>query len=129
MNIRKLIEADIHRDGGSYGASFETDDDRIYSIWLQRSRMPDGGGPHHRWLFEYFGRARPSECLPVVTGSDQERALLARLKDFAELVAICPSSDASHDDAIARLRELIHYIEHREPCFPSDLVGRSFAQT
>ena len=127
--MQKLIEADIYRDGGSYGASFERDDDRIYSIWLQRSGIPNEGGLHHRWLFEYFGTTRPSECLPVVTGSDQERALLARLKDFVERAATKPSLTPSHDNGLVRLRELIRYIELCEPCFPSDIMGRSFAQT
>lgn len=30
------------------------------------------------------------------------------------------SAMASHD----RLKQLVHYIEHREPCFPFDLAGR-----
>jgi len=76
MMATKLIFADIYRDGGSYGASFETDNGLTYNIFLQRSKMPDADGLHHRWLFEYFGDNRPQGCLPVVTGSEEEKALL-----------------------------------------------------
>jgi len=125
MKMMKLNFANIHRDGGSYGASFETDDGLTYNIWLQRSKMPDGDGLHHRWLFEYFGTSRPQGCLPVVTGSDEEKALLRRLKDFLASQTLRPtSSSACIEHAnLDRLRELVHYIERREPCFPSDLIG------
>jgi len=121
----KLNFADIHRDGGSYGASFETDDGLTYNIWLQRSKMPDGDGLHHRWLFEYLGAIRPQGCLPVVTGSDEEKALLRRLKDFLASQTFGPTSSSAYVEQanLDRLRELIHSIEHREPCFPSDLIG------
>ncbi len=57
MELTKLISADIYRDGGSYSATFETDDGRTYSVWLQRSKMPDHEGMHHRGLFAYFRSA------------------------------------------------------------------------
>ena len=121
MRLTKLNFADIHRDGGSYGASFETDSSLIYSIWLQRSKMPDGDGLHHRWLFEFLGANRPEGCLPMVTGSEEEKALLGRLTDF---LASCALERASSESAnLDRLTELVHYIERREPCLPSDLVA------
>ena len=120
MKLTKLNFADIHRDGGSYGASFETDNGLTYNIWLQRSKMPDRDGLHHRWLFEYFGANRPQGCLPVITGSEEEKALLGRLKDFLTSCTrkLAPSSEQANVD---RLTELALYIERREPCFPSDL--------
>lgn len=36
LKLVELIEADIYRDGGSYGASFIADDDREYGLWLER---------------------------------------------------------------------------------------------
>jgi hypothetical protein len=129
MKLTKLMFADIYRDGGSYKARFETDDRRIYNIWLQRSAMPDVDGLHYRWLFEYFGDRRPETCLPIVTASEDERALLGRLRDFLGANdpdnAISPKhpSSASPD----HLKKLVHYIEHREPCFLADIVGRHFA--
>jgi hypothetical protein len=121
VNLTKLNFADIYRDGGSYGASFETDDGLIYSIWLQRSKMPDEDGLHHRWLFEFLGDNRPEDCLPMVTGSDEEKALLGRLKDF---LASSTLERASSEQAnLDRLTELVHHIERREPCLPSDLVA------
>jgi hypothetical protein len=114
----------IHRDGGSYGATFETEGGLIYNVWLQRSKMPDGEGLHHRWLFEYVGANRPQDCLPIVTGSEEEKALLVRLKDFLASRPpriVSSSSIVEHAD-LDRLRELVHYIERREPCFPSDLM-------
>jgi hypothetical protein len=115
MELVKLIFADICRDGGSYEACFETDDGRSYNVWLQRSKMPDSEGLHHRWLFAYFGAERPDGALPIMTGSDEERTLLSRLNGLAvssEATALAASID--------RLKELIRYIERREPCFPSD---------
>src|SRR5262245_25721924 len=56
--LMRLVGVDVHRDGGSYSAAFATANGAIYSIWLQRSRMPDSDGLHHRWLFEYFGEER-----------------------------------------------------------------------
>jgi hypothetical protein len=123
MELTKLIFADTYRDGGSYSASFETGDGRTYNIWLQRSKMPDAEGLHHRWLFEYCGMQRPENSLPVVTGSEEESALLARLNVF-----MASSAAPAHDASLARLRELVHYIQRREPRFPSDLIGRRFSQ-
>ena len=117
----KLIFADIYRDGGSYGASFETDNGLTYNIFLQRSKMPDADGLHHRWLFEYFGDNRPQGCLPVVTGSEEEKALLDRLKDFLGSCTLGLASSSEHE-SLDRLKELVHYIERREPCLPSDLI-------
>lgn len=120
MELRKLIFAVIYRDGGSYGAAFETDDGRTYNIRLQRSRMPDAAGLHHRWLFEYFGERfgdeRPENCRPVVTGSTEERALLARLNAFMASVYSASLPDAD----LTCVTELIRHIERREPCFPYD---------
>jgi hypothetical protein len=122
MMLIKLNFADTYRDGGSYAASFETDRGLTYNIWLQRSKMPDGDGLHHRWLFEYFGAERPQACLPIVTESEQERALVGRLRQFLarEKIEVARSLEQANPD---RLTELIHYIERREPCFPSDLVA------
>jgi hypothetical protein len=115
--LTKLVDADIYRDGGSYAASFETDTGAIYSVWLQRSRMPDGDGLHHRWLFAYAGVERPRDCVPILTGSAEEKALLTRLRDFL-------ADHVSEEREYARLRELVHYAERREPCVPSDLPNR-----
>jgi hypothetical protein len=124
MKLTRLLSADVYRDGGSYRACFETDDGRIYTLWLQRSRMPDAEGLHHRWLFAYFGTERPERCLPVVTGSEEERALLARLN---ALVPSMPATDAAlPPDQLTRLKELIRYIARREPCSPADLAGGLF---
>jgi hypothetical protein len=120
MTLAKCNFADIHRDGGSYGASFETDDGLTYNIWLQRSKNPDGDGLHHRWLFEYFGASRPEGCLPVVTGSEKEKALLGRLKSFLASCTIELAS-SSENENLNRLTELVHYIERRELCLPADL--------
>jgi hypothetical protein len=114
VELKKLTFADIYRDGGSYGATFETDDGRSYNVWLQRSKMPDSEGLHHRRLFAYFGAELPERAPPIMTGSDEERTLLSRLNRLAT-----SSGDTASAANIDRLRELIGYIERREPCFPS----------
>ena len=123
MKLTKLTFADIYRDGGSYGASFDTDGGRAYNIWLARSGSPDSEGLHHRWLFEYFGDEPPRNCLPVVTGSTEEQALLARLREFlaAESVQSAAGLVPSENRKLDRLKELVGYIERREPCFPFDV--------
>ena len=128
MKLTRLIFADIYRDGGSYGASFETNNGLAYNILLQRPRMPDGEGLHHCWLFQWLGKERPEDCLPVVTGSNEERGLLGLLRDFmASMPFEVASATAPHENYSAtRLKELVHYIERREPCFPFDLAGRRF---
>jgi hypothetical protein len=121
VRLAKLSFADIQRDGGSFAAAFETDNGLTYGIWLERSKMPDGDGLHHRWLFEFFGDSRPEGCLPMVTGSEEEKALLGRLKDLLAFCALEPAS--SERENLDRLAELVHYIERREPCLPSDVVA------
>ena len=127
MKLVELIEADIYRDGGSYGASFIADDDREYGLWLERSRMPDGAGLHHRWLFEYRGSERPNDCVPVVTGSDEERALFDRLDEFlrAPIVRLT-SHSPDPSNRLRRLGELRDYAARREPSFPADLRQQGF---
>jgi hypothetical protein len=126
MKLTRLIFADIYRDGGSYGASFETDNGLTYNVLLQRSRMPDGEGLHHRWLFQYFGNERPEDCLPVVTGSKEEGVLLGLLSAFMASRTM-EAASATTPPGTNRLKELVHYIERREPCFPFDLAGRRFS--
>src|SRR5215469_3264413 len=114
VNFTHLKFADVYRDGGSYGATLETDTGKEFSIWLQRSRMPDANGLHHRWLFAYEGREKPSDAVPVLTGSDRERDLLQALDRFM-------GSSREGNRSIERLREMIGYIRTREPCLPHDL--------
>jgi hypothetical protein len=87
--------------------------------------MPDAEGLHHRWLFESFGEQRPDGDLPIVTGSNAERALIARLKGFLALAESgAPDMPAPVSaDSLRRLGELIKYIERREPCLSSDVEG------
>ena len=127
MGFVGLIEADVYRDGGSYGASFLGDDGLEYGLWLERSRPPDAAGLHHRWLFEYRGPVRPDDCVPVVTGSIEEQELLARIDEFLLLHSVeftLRVPDAAHN--LQRLRELRDYAARRDPCFPSDLRQRGF---
>ncbi len=126
MQLTRLIYADIYRDGGSYGASFETSEGHTYNIWLECSIRPDEEGLHHRWLFHYFGEERPKDCLPVVTGSTEERELLGRLRGFLAVPPLEGASPDPEDNSLYRLKKLIGYIERREPCFPFHLAGRQF---
>ena len=127
MKLTRLVFADIYRDGGSYGASFETDDGLTYNVFLQRSKMPDSEGLHHRWLFQYYGKERPEGCLPVVTGSQEERAVLGLLRDFMASRTAASATAPHENECTNRLNELVDYIERREPCFPFDLAGRRFS--
>lgn len=123
--LERLISADVIRDGGSIEAVFETADGRLYNIYLQRSKMPDAEGLHHRWLFEYFGSESPDNPLPIVTGSEEERALISRLSHFAKQQLVDPAAHPK-GSPLWWLQRLIDYIEHREPCFPADLSNQRF---
>lgn len=123
MKIVKLLWADIYRDGGSYEAEFSTDENLSYSVFLERSRMPDEKGLHHRWLYEYRGSERPENCLPVITGSIEEQQLIDRLESFLKVNPISDDEN-QHNSAknhLMRLEKLLHYIPLREPCFVSDV--------
>jgi len=116
MKLVNLLSADMYRDGGSYSAEFETDDGLGYSVFLQRSKMPDEEGLHHRWLYKYRGFVKPANCKPVLTGSSEEQELLKRLKNF-----VAANSQENETYNFKRLCELIEYITLRESCFPFDI--------
>jgi hypothetical protein len=128
VTLLQLLEADIHRDGGSYGALFSTDEGPEYGLWLQRSGMPDEKGLHHRWLFEYRGVDRPANAIPVVTGSDEEQEINARIQEFLARPSpeLAPAPWLDIDTRIQRLAELLSHTIRREPCFPSDLRAGDF---
>ena len=125
MKLIKLLWADIFRDGGSYGAEFSTDEDSNYNLFLQCSRMPDENGLHHRWLFEYRGSSYevPENCLPVLSGSNEEQQIIERLKSFLKTISKFEDEDIYNSDNYRRrqLEKLLHYIPLREPCFSSDV--------
>jgi len=88
---------------------------------------PDKDGLHHRWLFEYRGYDRPENCIPVVTGSAEEQALIQRLLDFLQRPVFPPFADPTPGDYhIECLQEMLHYILRREPCFTADLREAGF---
>jgi hypothetical protein len=82
LQFKRLQFADVIRDGGSYVAIFETDAGKEFGLWLQRSRMPDENGRHHRRLFAYHGTEKPLDSIPMLTGSDDEALLLESLGTF-----------------------------------------------
>jgi hypothetical protein len=116
-----LTFAEIYRDGGSFEARFETANGKGFGVWLQRSAMPDASGLHHRWLFAYEGVARSPDCVPVATGSDDERELLESLDGFLANAAGEMLADPAH---LARLRRLVQHLRTREPCLPADIRAR-----
>lgn len=123
MKLVELVWADIFRDGGSYEAEFSTDEELIYRIFLKRSAMPDEEGLHHRWLFEYRGSKLPDDCLPVITGSLEEQRLIARLDRFLKENTELNNENVNEPQnyRLKFLREMLHYIPLREPCFPGDI--------
>jgi hypothetical protein len=131
LKLARLIFADIYRDGGSYKASFETDGGLTYNVFLQRSKMPDSAGLHHRWLFQHFGEELPEGCLPVVTGSKEETALLGLLRDFmaSRTLEAVSTTAPQENEGTHRLTELVYYIERREPCFLPILPEEVLANT
>lgn len=127
MRLVGLDYCDVHLDGGSYSASWLTDDEQEYGLWLQRSRMPDDAGFHHRWLFEYRGERRAPDCPPVVSGSQQEQELLARLDEFLREPKVTPTPIGTHC-SLRRLLEMHGYIVRREPCSLKDRRSYLLAQ-
>jgi hypothetical protein len=104
------MSADEYRDGGSYSATFATDDGLPLSIFLQRSRMPDREGRHHRALYEYRGESMPDGCRSVLSGSQEERRLLRLVDEFLARVDV----SASPSRSLVRLREMRVCIDRRD---------------
>ena len=131
MKLVKLLWADIFRDGGSYGAEFSTDEDANYSIFLERSRMPNGKGLHHRWLFKHRGSfpEHPENGISVVTGSIEEQEITNCLKCFLEASPKLTKENQDNSDNyhLERLEELLYYIPLRESCLAND-VRASFSK-
>ncbi len=129
MKLHALTFAELIRDGGSYAAQFTTDDGLEYSLWLQRHGFGRSGQePRHRFLFEYRGATRSPDCVPVVTGSDQEQAIIRRLRAFLDEAAARQRATASCEERrnLQRLTEMLEFIARRGPCFPSDLRAAGF---
>jgi len=112
----RLVTADVYRDGGSYGARFSGDDGTIYTLWLQRSAMPDEAGRHHRDLFLYAGEFRPFDCKPIPFHSNEECSIVTAI------VGILAASEGKEGHAaepspyhIEQLRQMLSYIRIRDP--------------
>lgn len=123
MKLVELQEADIHRDGGSYSARFLADDGGEYGLWLERSRMPDAAGLHHRWLFQYRAHSPPDGCIPVVSGSADEAEILRLLDEFLRAPVL--GADAS-TESLRRLRAMRKRIPKREVCSPEDVTEHPY---
>ncbi len=130
MKLTALIDAEIYRDGGSYEARFQTDDGEPYTVWLQAFAARTQSRPRHQWLFEYRADQRPADAVPVVSGSQQEHELLARLDAFLLAPTETPVATAWPPEGhrLARLREMREFIPQREPCLPSDLRRAGFTR-
>jgi hypothetical protein len=117
MNLLHLLSADIYRDGGSYGARFSGSDGLTYTLWLQRSAMPDKGGLHHRSLFLYAGETRPSGCKPIDFHSAEEHSIVQAIEDI--LAAIEANNERtgvpSSTGDVEHLRKMLDYIRIRDP--------------
>jgi hypothetical protein len=114
MNLLHLLSADIYRDGGSYGARFSDSDNQTYTLWLQRSAMPDNAGLHHRSLFLYAGDTRPSDCKPIGIGTPEELSIVATIESILAADQRQGRDHTSHQD-FERLRQMLSYIKVREP--------------
>ncbi|HVZ41087.1 MAG TPA: hypothetical protein VHI13_17525 [Candidatus Kapabacteria bacterium] len=129
MIIEELVRVDYFRDGGSYQAIFATDDGLGYGLWLACSRTAERSGPRHRWLFEYRGYERPPGCVPVISESPQEHAIVERVRE-----ALAHRRVAAGDDGlpaewhIERLQDMLASILVREHCSREDLIAEGFIQ-
>ncbi|MGJ4880767.1 MULTISPECIES: hypothetical protein [unclassified Bradyrhizobium] len=117
--LAELVFVDVYRDGGSYDARFETVDGQPIALWLQRSRMPDAEGLHHRELFVHDGQQDPDDLQPVAIGSAEEQDVLHRLDEF-----VVGHGSGCDVGALARLVKMIGYIRRREPVFPTSQLER-----
>jgi hypothetical protein len=124
MKLVELQQADIYRDGGSYGARFLADDAQEYGLWLQRSRMPDEAGIHDRWLFQYPAQTPPDGCIPVVSGSADEAEILRLLDEFLQTPVLGWRASA---ESLSQLREMRKRIPMREACSPDNVLGHPYS--
>lgn len=115
VKLLQLIEADIYRDGGSYGARFETDENIDYCLWLQCLQMSNDEGLQHRDLFEYRGTERPDNCSPVTLGSEADQQIILRIQEFLAHPQLSPDPWLTIDNRVTRLTEMLHYMPRRKP--------------
>lgn len=127
MKIQKLLNADIYRDGGSYGAYFECDDAHILGAFLEVT----GGfsvpvGLQHGPLYLFEGYELPDDVRPVRRFSTLETEFLRSLDEFlaapppeqAPALGGCGIRD-DYKRQLERLREMRIAIGARPP----DVVG------
>jgi len=122
MRLKKLLFADIYRDGGSYEARFECDQGAVLTISLLVSEMPDGDDLHHRLLYVYSGRNMPTNALPIPKHSMADRHLLATLSRFIESGESVECSVGDDSDYYrTKAKELTNYIARREPILMAEI--------
>ncbi|AYM76651.1 hypothetical protein D9M09_13235 [Janthinobacterium agaricidamnosum] len=54
MRVVKIWDADIYRDGGSYGFCFDADDGHWYELFMQTTAFDDDKSATHRPPVIYF---------------------------------------------------------------------------
>ncbi len=123
MKLVELQEADMYRDGGSFGALFLADDGGEYGLWLERSHMPDAAGLHHRWLFQYRTHSPPEGCTPVSSGGTDEAEILRLLDEFLRSPVL---SSQAPKESLRRLRQMRKWIQKREACSSADVIENPY---
>lgn len=91
MKVVEIGMADIYRDGGSYGMSFEADDGQVYEFFLETQAFEPGAVESHRTPVLYLGDCNSGNIVVRMSWEEAE-AFVAPLRfdddRFRELVAI-----------------------------------------
>ena len=90
MNVKKIWEADICRDGGSYGFSFDSDDGRRYEFFLL-TRAFDGVSTSHHPPVIYLEDVNSGQIVQRLTWQEAKQFVAPLKYDdarFAELLKI-----------------------------------------
>ena len=91
MNVKKILGADIYRDGGSYGFWFDSDDGHWYEFFLMTRRWEPSALESHRPPVIYLEGVNSRKVVSQLSW-DEAKSFVAPLcyenERFAELVHI-----------------------------------------
>lgn len=93
-SVKKIWSADIYRDGGSYGFSFDSDDGRWYEFFLKNRAFETGAGASHHAPAIYLKGSNDDRLICSLSWAEG-KAFIADLvydnRRFRELRAVVAS--------------------------------------
>jgi hypothetical protein len=92
MKVIKVWDADIYRDGGSYGVCFDSDDGHWYELFL-RTRAFEGAAETHYAPVVYFEGCNSGVVVEQLTWSEAKEFVASlnysssRFSEFVKIIS------------------------------------------